>query len=232
MTPNGPLQPRAATGIPQQGHTVLLLARVPEPYALGAFVWGDSIPFYISSTTSNSWTVRASGGIRFFSNTNSTVGVQLAPGGNAWSAMSDRNVKENLRSLNPRFIFQKLASLPITEWDLVSQPAEVRHLGPMAQDFKAAFGLGEDDRHISAPMQMACAGGNPRVERDRKRKGCSHPGARKGPGRTENNSQPAAPEIKRSRAMTGDRPGAPLSFQLPHVALLSLQSADTSGILN
>ena len=37
----------------------------------------------------------------------------------------------------------------MTEWNLKSQPATIRHLGPMAQDFRAAFGLGEDDRHIS-----------------------------------------------------------------------------------
>jgi hypothetical protein len=26
----------------------------------------------------------------------------------------------------------------------------VRHIGPMAQDFYAAFGVGEDDRHITS----------------------------------------------------------------------------------
>jgi hypothetical protein len=30
-----------------------------------------------------------------------------------------------------------------------TQEAAIRHLGPMAQDFYAAFGLGEDDKHIN-----------------------------------------------------------------------------------
>jgi len=41
-------------------------------------------------------------------------------------------------------------SLPNTWRNLVTQDPSVRHLGPMAQDFRAAFGLGEDDRHISS----------------------------------------------------------------------------------
>ena len=115
----------------------------------GAFVWGDSIPAYISSTVSNSWTARASGGVRFFSNSGATVGVQLAAGGNAWSPMSDRNVKENFQPVDQRAVLEKVCRLPVTEWNLISQPAGIRHIGPMAQDFQAAFGVGEDDRHIS-----------------------------------------------------------------------------------
>ena len=75
--------------------------------------------------------------------------VQLAAGGNSWSSMSDRNVKENLQAVDPRQVLEKVSRLSVTEWNLTTQPASVRHLGPMAQDFKAAFGLGEDDRHIS-----------------------------------------------------------------------------------
>jgi hypothetical protein len=39
--------------------------------------------------------------------------------------------------------------LPIDEWSYVSERG-VRHVGPMAQDFYAAFNVGEDDRHISS----------------------------------------------------------------------------------
>ena len=41
------------------------------------------------------------------------------------------------------------ARIPILEWNYISQDASIRHVGPMAQDFRAAFGLGEDDRHIN-----------------------------------------------------------------------------------
>jgi hypothetical protein len=41
----------------------------------------------------------------------------------------------------------KVAAMPVTEWQFKTEPGE-RHLGPMAQDFHAAFGLGTDDKHI------------------------------------------------------------------------------------
>ena len=115
----------------------------------GAFVWGDSFNTEVVSTNADSWTVRASGGVRFFANSGATVGVRLPSGGNAWSQMSDRNVKENFKPLDPRAVLEKVSRLPVTEWNLISQPASIRHIGPMAQDFQAAFGVGEDDKHIS-----------------------------------------------------------------------------------
>jgi hypothetical protein len=41
-----------------------------------------------------------------------------------------------------------LADVPIETWNLKSQPDSIRPIGPMAQDFAAAFGVGEDDKHI------------------------------------------------------------------------------------
>jgi hypothetical protein len=62
------------------------------------------------------------------------------------SAPSDRNVKEGFEAVDPRAILAAVATLPIERWSYKGEP--VRHLGPMAQDFAAAFGLGADDRHI------------------------------------------------------------------------------------
>ena len=59
---------------------------------------------------------------------------------------SDRNVKERFETVDPRVILAAVARLPIERWSYKGEP--VRHLGPMAQDFAAAFGLGADDRHI------------------------------------------------------------------------------------
>lgn len=62
---------------------------------------------------------------------------------------SDRNAKEHFASISPSQILAKVAELPISEWNYKAE-AGVRHLGPMAQDFQAAFGLnGLDDKHIS-----------------------------------------------------------------------------------
>jgi hypothetical protein len=62
------------------------------------------------------------------------------------AAPSDRNAKEAFESVNPRAILAAVAMLPIERWSYKGEA--VRHLGPMAQDFAAAFGLGADDRHI------------------------------------------------------------------------------------
>ena len=46
-------------------------------------------------------------------------------------------------------VLARLASVPVSTWSYTSQDPSIRHMGPMAQDFRAAFGLGEDDKHIS-----------------------------------------------------------------------------------
>lgn len=62
---------------------------------------------------------------------------------------SDRNQKQDIEPVAPLDTLNKLAQLPISAWAYTNYP-NVRHIGPMAQDFKAAFNLGEDDRHIGA----------------------------------------------------------------------------------
>ena len=45
-------------------------------------------------------------------------------------------------------MLEKIARMPIMEWSYKAQDASIRHVGPTAQDFRAAFGLGESERHI------------------------------------------------------------------------------------
>lgn len=60
---------------------------------------------------------------------------------------SDRNRKELFTKINPEIILEKIARLPITEWQY--KESEERHIGPMAQDFYAAFGLGLGETTIA-----------------------------------------------------------------------------------
>jgi hypothetical protein len=115
----------------------------------GSFVWADSTDADFASSAQNQVNMRASGGYRLFSNSGATIGVQVAAGGNAWSALSDRNLKENFQPVDCQALLEKVVALPVTTWNLKSQPPEVRHIGAMAQDFQSAFAVGEDDRHIS-----------------------------------------------------------------------------------
>jgi Chaperone of endosialidase len=64
------------------------------------------------------------------------------------STTSDRNLKMNFAPLNPFDILQRLASLPISTWAYKAQPS-VRHVGPTAQDFANAFGVGASNRRIA-----------------------------------------------------------------------------------
>ena len=69
--------------------------------------------------------------------------------GTTWQNASDRALKNHFSTITPRVMLDKVVALPITEWDY-KQEAGTKHIGPMAQDFHAAFGLnGEDDKHIA-----------------------------------------------------------------------------------
>ncbi len=115
----------------------------------GSFVWADSTAADFASTANNQFSVRASGGVIFYTNSTLTSGVTLAAGGNAWSPASDRDLKTNLETVDGQAVLERLAQVPITTWSYKSQDPAIRHIGPMAQDFYAAFGVGEDDRHIT-----------------------------------------------------------------------------------
>ena len=76
-------------------------------------------------------------------------GVQMAPGAGSWSSLSDRQLKTALRTIDTRALLDRLLAIPVQEWSYIAQGADVRHIGPMAQDFKAAFSVGENDTTIS-----------------------------------------------------------------------------------
>ncbi len=46
-------------------------------------------------------------------------------------------------------MLQRLRSVPVTTWNYITQDASIRHMGPTAQDFHAAFGLGESQLLIN-----------------------------------------------------------------------------------
>jgi hypothetical protein len=103
---------------------------------------------------------RTSGGARLLIGTNGFVGIGTsAPtnklhvaGGITCTALvqtSDRNAKENFAPISPDEVLTKVAALPISTWTY-KEMRDGRHLGPMAQDFYAAFRLGGSDTTITA----------------------------------------------------------------------------------
>jgi hypothetical protein len=69
------------------------------------------------------------------------------------NGVSDRNAKTAIVALNGAEVLTKLTALPVSQWAYKKEPT-VNHIGPMAQDFYGAFGLGADDKHL-APGDLA-----------------------------------------------------------------------------
>jgi len=118
----------------------------------GTFLFADSSPFDFDSEAADEFAARATGGVRFVTALSEAGqplgGVRLSPGSGSWSTLSAREAKENLKPVDGAEVLEQLATVPLSTWNYVGQDPSVRHLGPMAQDFRSAFGLGEDDRHI------------------------------------------------------------------------------------
>jgi hypothetical protein len=62
--------------------------------------------------------------------------------------VSDRNAKRDFAPVNPAQILESVAALPISTWSYKAEVPAARHIGPMAQDFKATFHVGASDKLI------------------------------------------------------------------------------------
>jgi hypothetical protein len=117
----------------------------------GSFVFGDfSTPDSIRSAANNQATFRVAGGFRIYTNANLLSGVTIAANGSSWDVVSDRRRKENFLALDGEDLLLRLRGVPVTSWNYVAQGRETRHVGPMAQDWHRAFGLGADSLTINS----------------------------------------------------------------------------------
>jgi hypothetical protein len=86
--------------------------------------------------------------------TGGTELMRLENNGDLWIAgtltqNSDRNQKEAIEPVNVDDVLNRLAGLDISSWRYLRSDNGVRHIGPMAQDFYAAFGFGVSNITIS-----------------------------------------------------------------------------------
>jgi len=117
----------------------------------GTFVWADSQNDNFVSTGPNQFLVRAAGGMAINTNTpapNTALTVNGSVQAQAFNVVSDRAAKTAFAPVDVGRILAAVLQLPITSWSYRNEPT-VRHLGPVAQDFYQAFGLGDSDRTIS-----------------------------------------------------------------------------------
>lgn len=138
----------------------------------GSFVFADrSTVDTLRAGVNHSANWRLSGGFRIFTSSNLSTGVTLQSGtsvsnwgqasaviststgallttGGVWTNASDVNRKHFFENVSGETLLKKLAAVPIQEWSYKTEDNSIRHIGPMAQDFRKAFGLGNDELSI------------------------------------------------------------------------------------
>jgi hypothetical protein len=129
-------------------NTIAMGSRI-NTTASHSFVFSDGTGSYFTPGSGYTFNVKASNGIRFYTNTAANIGAQLPAGGSAWVAICDSTKKHRYGRVNTDELLDKVAQLPIETWSYKDDPHGVHHIGPMAQDFYAAFGVGESDTTIS-----------------------------------------------------------------------------------
>ncbi len=147
---SGPVSFAMGSNVVASGTAAVALGFHALALGEGSFVFADrSSANTFAALGSNEFNVRAAGGVSFYTNAAANAGVRLAgDGGNQWLVISDANMKENFRDLADDDVLAKIARMPIREWNYNTQDAAIRHVGPTAQDFYSAFGLGEDPLRI------------------------------------------------------------------------------------
>lgn len=115
----------------------------------GAFVWADATGSAFSSDADNQFIARTTGGVKFITGLSPVTGVQVDPGSGSWATASSQALKANFADVDPREVLAGVMRLPVRTWSYRAQDPSVRHMGPTAEDFRAAFGLGDSPAHIA-----------------------------------------------------------------------------------
>ena len=118
----------------------------------GTMAMGDeSTTDSVRNQADNEFRIRYNGGIRLRVSTaangntpgaGGNVGCDLTVAVPSWTCASSRTLKENYLTVDGEDVLARVRALPITTWSMIGGDRSVRHLGPVAEDFYHAFGLG------------------------------------------------------------------------------------------
>jgi hypothetical protein len=118
----------------------------------GTMAMGDeSTTDSVRNQADNEFRIRYNGGIRLRVSTaangntpgaGGNVGCDLTVAVPSWTCASSRTLKENYLAVDGEDVLARVRALPITTWNMIGGDRSVRHLGPVAEDFYHAFGLG------------------------------------------------------------------------------------------
>lgn len=135
-----------------QDHTTAMGKFATNNGFQGTFIWSDgsaqASADTFRNTANNEFAARASGGFRFRTNLTGTTGCNLPAGSGVFNCTSSRSTKENFILTNGEDILARLRKVPVSTWNYINEGQQVRHIGPMAEDFHQAFGLGTNNISI------------------------------------------------------------------------------------
>ncbi len=139
----------------------------------GSFVFSDrSSVDTLRAGVNHSANWRVSGGFRVFTSSNLSTGVTIQSGasvsnwgqsgaviststgaylstGGTWTNSSDVNRKHRFATVAGEDVLARLRGMPISTWSYRTEDDDIRHLGPTAQNFRTAFGLGANETTIA-----------------------------------------------------------------------------------
>jgi hypothetical protein len=112
----------------------------------GSFIIGDGYnTTTFSNDNDNEFQAVFTGGYRLWSTRALGHGVYMTGGTSGWTNISDRTKKENFEGIDGEDLLLKIRHMPITKWNYRQSDASIKYIGPVAQDFYAAFHLGGTD---------------------------------------------------------------------------------------
>jgi len=144
------------------GNYSFAAGRRAQSTAPGAFTWADSTGDALLNNTQDRFLARAQSGFYLYTSTDLSTGARLSAGSGTWVDLSDRETKENVTPVDPAEVLDKVARIPVSTWQYKAEPGNVRHMGPMAQDVRAAFGLATRTR--ASPPSMPTGSRWPRFK--------------------------------------------------------------------
>jgi trimeric autotransporter adhesin len=135
-----------------QDHTTAMGKFASNNGFSGTFIWSDGSATASAdtfrNTANNEFAARATGGFRFRTNLAGTTGCNLPAGSGVFNCTSSRATKENFLAVKGADLLNLLRDVPVSTWNYISEGRQVRHIGPMAEDFYKAFGLGTGNTSI------------------------------------------------------------------------------------
>jgi len=100
----------------------------------------------------------AMNGAGFFLNGNTNnVSVAGTHTALSYTSSSSRTVKQDFTKVDSKAVLEKIKDMEVTKWSYKTDSAKSKHIGPMAEDFYKLFGLGVDDKHVSATDMASIA---------------------------------------------------------------------------